>query len=309
MSKTAVIFPGQGAQAVGMGKELVDAHPEARSWFDRASEALGFDLATICFKGPAEELTRSDRAQPAIFVHSVVAYELYKAQTGFEPVAAAGLSSGEWAALYAAGVVSFEDAIRILRVRAEAMQAACEDVKSGMVSIIGLDDATVEAVCEKAGVEVANFNSPGQTVVSGRIEGCEKVPALAKEAGARKAIPLPVAGAFHSSLMAPAEKIFGDFLADIEFKAPSFPVYSNVTGVAHPDVEAIRREMPRQITSSVRWVDNVQSMAKSGVDSVVECGPGRVLSGLVKRIDKSVASSNIGDLASLEAAVAAASSI
>jgi len=307
MSKTAVIFPGQGAQAVGMGKDLVEAHPEARSWFDRASEALGFDLAAICFEGPAEELTRSDRAQPAIFVHSVVAYELCKAQTGFQPAAAAGLSSGEWAALYAAGVVSFEDAIRILRVRAEAMQAACEEVKSGMVSLIGLDDETVASVCEQAGVEVANYNSPGQTVVSGRIEGCEKVPELAKAAGARKAIPLPVAGAFHSSLMAPAETVFADFLKDIEFQAPQFPVYSNVTGVAHADIDGIRRDMPRQITSSVRWVDNVQSMVSDGVNSVLECGPGRVLSGLVKRIDKSVASSNVGDLASLEAAVAAAS--
>ncbi len=307
MSKPAVIFPGQGAQAVGMGKDLVDAHPEAMSWFDRASEALGFDLAEICFAGPAEELTRSDRAQPAIFVHSVIAYELYRSQTGFQPAAAAGLSSGEWAALYAAGVVSFEDAIRVLRVRAEAMQAACENVKSGMVSLIGLDDDTVISVCEQAGVEVANYNSPGQTVVSGRIEGCEKVPEIAKAAGARKAIPLPVAGAFHSSLMAPAETVFADFLQTIEFQSPAFPVYSNVTGVAHVDIEGIRREMPRQITSSVRWVDNVQSMVADGVDSVVECGPGRVLSGLVKRIDKSVASSNVGDLASLEAAVAAAS--
>jgi len=150
---------------------------------------------------------------------------------------------------------------------------------------------------------VANYNSPGQTVVSGSQEGCDKVPALAKAAGARRAIPLPVAGAFHSSLMAPAEKVFADFLADIEFKAPAFPVYSNVTGVAHPDVEAIRRDMPRQITSSVRWVDNVAAMASDGVDQVVECGPGKVLTGLVKRIDKSIASSNVGDLASLEKAV------
>lgn len=303
MSKTAVLFPGQGSQTVGMGQDLVVARPEARAWFDRASEALGFDLAKVCFEGPAEELTRSDRAQPAIFVHSVVAYELLKADTGFTPDAAAGLSSGEWAALYAAGVVGFEDAIRILRVRAESMQAACEARESGMVSLIGLDDGAIESICEEAGVEVANYNSPGQTVVSGSQEGCDKVPALAKAAGARRAIPLPVAGAFHSSLMAPAEKVFADFLADIDFKPPAFPVYSNVTGKAHPDVEAIRRDMPRQITSSVRWVGNVAAMAADGVNRMVECGPGKVLTGLVKRIDKSIESTNVGDLASLEKAV------
>ncbi|WFB37453.1 ACP S-malonyltransferase [Kiritimatiellota bacterium B12222] len=303
MSKIAVIFPGQGAQAVGMGKDLVEAYPEARSWFDRASETLGFDLAQVCFEGPSEELTRSDRAQPAIFVHSVVAYELLKAQTGFTPGAAAGLSSGEWAALYAAGVVSFEDAIRILRVRGEAMQAACEVEKSAMVSIIGLDDAKIIEICEEVGLEVANYNSPGQTVVSGSTEACEKVPALAKEKGARMAIPLPVAGAFHSRFMAPAEKVFSDFLADIEFKTPAFPVYSNVTGIAHPDVAAIQADMPRQITCSVRWVENVEAMVADGVTRAVECGPGKVLTGLLKRIDKSIASSNVSDLASLEASV------
>lgn len=303
MSKIAVLFPGQGAQAVGMGQDLVSAHPKALSWFDRASETLGFDLAQICFAGPVEELTRSDRAQPAIFVHSVVAYELLKAQTGFTPGAAAGLSSGEWAALYAAGVVSFEDAIRILRVRGEAMQAACEEVKSGMVSLIGLDDDKIAAICAEAGVEVANYNSPGQTVISGSAEACAKVPDLAKAQGARMAIPLPVAGAFHSSFMAPAEKVFSAFLSEIDFKAPSFPVYSNVTGRAHPDVAAIRRDMPRQITCSVRWVENVQAMAADGVDQAVECGPGKVLTGLLKRIDKSIASSNVADLASLQATV------
>jgi len=303
MSKVAVLFPGQGAQAVGMGKDLVEAHPESKSWFDRASDTLGFDLAEICFEGPAEELTRSDRAQPAIFVHSVVAYELVKAQTGFQPSAAAGLSSGEWAALYAAGVISFEDAIRILRVRGEAMQAACQEVKSGMVSLIGLDDAKIAEICSETGVEVANYNSPGQTVISGSADACEKIPELAKAKGARMAIPLPVAGAFHSSFMAPAESIFADFLSTIEFKAPSFPVYSNVTGIAHPDVEAIKRDMPRQITCPVRWVENVQAMAADGVVKAVECGPGKVLSGLLKRIDKSIASRNVGNFASLQESV------
>ncbi|MCC5847345.1 MAG: ACP S-malonyltransferase [Verrucomicrobia bacterium] len=304
MKKTAVIFPGQGAQAVGMGKALVDAYPEALDWFARASETLGFDLAKVCFEGPAEELTRSDRAQPAIFVHSVVAYELLKAKTGLTPVAGGGLSSGEWAALYAAGVVSFEDAIRILRVRGEAMQAACEAEKSGMVSIIGLDDEKIAAICEELDIQVANYNSPGQTVVSGKAESVARVPEKAKAAGAKLAVSLPVAGAFHSRIMAPAEKIFADFLNEIEFSEPKFPVMSNVTGGVHENAASIRADMPRQITGSVRWVENVVLMAGLGVEQVVECGPGKVLTGLVKRIDKSFDLHNVSDNATLEQAIA-----
>lgn len=304
MSKTAVIFPGQGSQAVGMGKDLVESHPEARVWFDRASEALGFDLAAVCFEGPAEELTRSDRAQPAIFVHSVVAWELLKSRTGLAPAAGGGLSSGEWAALYAAGVVSFEDAIRILRVRGEAMQAACTAEPSGMVSIIGLADDKILSICEDLGIQVANYNSPGQTVVSGKADAVAKVPERAKAAGAKLAVPLPVAGAFHSRLMAPAEKIFADFLADIPFNEPAFPVMSNVTGTAHADAAAIRRDMPRQITGSVRWVENVQAITALGIEQVVECGPGRVLTGLVKRIDKSIGLHNVENTETLEKAAA-----
>ncbi len=304
MNPTAVIFPGQGAQAVGMGKDLAESSSEARAWFDRASAVLGFDLAKVCFDGPAEELTRSDRAQPAIFVHSVVAYELYKARTGLRPAAAAGLSSGEWAALYAAGVVSFEDAIRILRVRGEAMQAACEEEPGGMVSLIGLDEDIIAGLCREVGIQVANYNSPGQIVVSGKKAGTDRIPEMAKAAGAKMAIPLPVAGAFHSELMASAENILAAFLEGIELKAPAFPVYSNVSGQAHADVAAIRRDMPRQITSSVRWADNVRAMAAAGVTRVVECGPGKVLTGLVKRIDKSIALANVADLSTLESACA-----
>ncbi len=305
MSKTAVIFPGQGAQCVGMAKDLIEAFPEARCWFERASDALGFDLAQVCFEGPLEELTRSDRAQPAIFVHSIVAYELYKSRSGIQPAAAAGLSSGEWAALCAAGVVSFEDAIRILRCRGEAMQAACVASKGGMVSIIGLDDDKIAAICAEVGIEIANYNSPGQTVVSGSAEGCEKVPALAKAAGAKLCVSLPVAGAFHSRLMAPAVEIFTEFLAGIRFQEPAFPVYANVHGGVHASVDAIRRDMPLQITGSVRWVDNVKSMAADGVDAMIEFGPGKALTGLVKRIDKTISGTNVSDLETLERALAA----
>lgn len=304
MKKTAVMFPGQGSQAVGMGKDLVDANPNARVWFERASDALGFDLARVCFEGPAEELTRSDRAQPAIFVHSVVAWELLKSRVELQPVAGGGLSSGEWAALYAAGVVSFEDALRVLRVRGEAMQAACELEPSSMVSIIGLDNAKIEEICAELDIQVANYNSPGQTVVSGKADAVAKVPELAKAAGAKLAVPLTVAGAFHSRLMAPAEKTFAEFLQDIPLNAPAFPVVSNVTGVIHGSVEDIRRDMPRQITGSVRWVENVAAMAALGVEQAVECGPGKVLCGLVKRIDKSIVAHNVSDIESLEKAVA-----
>ncbi len=304
MNSTAVIFPGQGAQVVGMAKDLVDAFPDARSWFDRASDALGFDLARVCFDGPEEELKRSDRAQPAIFVHSIVAYELFKARTGLQPSAAAGLSSGEWAALCAAGVVGFEDAIRILRCRGEAMQAACRASQGGMVSIIGLDDDKIAAICQEVGLEIANYNSPGQTVVSGAADACARVPALAKAAGAKLCVPLPVAGAFHSRLMGPAVEVFANFLASVDFSEPAFPVYANVHGGRHADAAAIRRDMPLQITGSVRWVDNVRAMVADGTRAMFEFGPGKALTGLVKRIDKAIPATNVSDLESLEKAVA-----
>ncbi len=304
MKKLLVMFPGQGAQAVGMGKDVVEQVPESQRWFDRASEALGFDLAQVCFAGPEEELTRSDRAQPAIFVLSVLTYELLRERSEVECVAAGGLSSGEWAALYAAGVVSFEDAIRVLKKRGELMQQACEAEEGGMVSIIGLDVENIEAICADVGIEVANYNSPGQTVVSGAAAGCARVPELAKAAGAKLAVPLSVAGAFHSKLMAPAEQAFAEFLQDIELKEPSFPVFSNVTGAAHVDAASIREAMPKQITSPVRWVENYQGMLPLGADLALEFGPGKVLSGLAKRIDKSIQASSVSDFNTLEKALA-----
>lgn len=300
MSDVAIVFPGQGAQAVGMGADLVEAHPESRSWFDRASEVLGFDLAKVCFEGPAEELTRSDRAQPAIFVHSVVAYELWRQVSGQEAAAFAGLSSGEWAALYAAGVVGFEDAISILEARGRFMQAACEEREGGMVSIIGLADDKILEICEQVGIEVANYNSPGQTVVSGDVAGTSKVPELAKAAGAKLAVPLSVAGAFHSSLMQSGQDQFAAFLEQVELAEPTAPVYSNVTGERHEGLAGLKDRMAQQITSSVQWVKNVQALQASGVSTLVECGPGKVLTGLTKRIDKSLTGINVSTLAALE---------
>ena len=303
MSKTAIIFPGQGAQAVGMGKELVEADASLLTWFDRASAILGFDLAKTCFEGPEEELTRSDRAQPAIFVVSMVAFEALKSRMDVPVAAVAGLSSGEWAALCAAGVVSFDDAIRVLEARGRFMQAACESTQGGMLGVIGLDDEICSEIAGEAGIEVANFNSPGQVVLSGSVEGVAKAEGIAKEKGARRAIPLSVAGAFHSSLMQAAADAFTGFLQDVTFNTPEIPVLSNVTGVAHGNADSIRQNMALQIVGSVQWVKNAQWLVENDCLTFVECGPGKVLSGLVKRIDKRPSLFNVQDSGSLDATV------
>lgn len=308
VSQTSVglLFPGQGAQQVGMGAELAERHPGCRALFDRANEVLGYDLARICFEGPVEALTQSDHAQPAIFVVSAAAYQLLKeAVPGLKPAAMAGLSSGEWAALYAAGVVGFEDTLRVLEARGRFMQAACERQAGGMLSIIGLPVEACEQVAAEAGVQVANLNSPEQTVLSGVVEGIEKAQELAKAAGAKRALPLNVAGAFHSRLMDEAAQQLGEFLASVRLDEPAVPVVSNVLGRPFASVEEIRTGMMRQVTESVRWVDDVRWMLGQGVTTMVECGPGKVLAGLVKRIDKQAAIHNIHDQASLEATTAA----
>ncbi len=289
MTVCAAMFPGQGAQAPGMGRDWAEQAPGARSWFDRASTVLGWDLARLCFEGPAEALTRSDRAQPAIFTVSVICWEaLRQARPDLNWKAAAGLSSGEWAALYAAGVLSFEDAVRVLEARGRFMQEACEQNPGGMLSVIGLDPSALEHVCAESGAEIANLNSPEQTVLSGTHEAIEAAERLVGAAGARRAIRLNVAGAFHSSLMRPAAERLEAFLADIPFHTPAFPVFSNVSGQPHGGPEEIRAAMVRQVAGAVRWVDCVRGLRAIGAGVFVECGPGRVLTGLVKRIDKSV---------------------
>lgn len=299
--KTAVIFPGQGAQATGMGKSLVDAYPDLSSIFEEAADTLGYDLAQVCFEGPDEELTKSDRAQPAIFAVSVAAFTvLQKERPGLAFDAAAGLSSGEWAALYAAGAVSLSDALRVLEARGRFMQEACVEQPGGMVSIMGLDLEALQVVCDETGLEIANLNSSVQTVLSGPRDAVEPAVKLAGEKGAKRALPLNVAGAFHSRLMKPAADRFEEFLAGISIQSPQFPVASNVTGEAHGDPEHIRSAMVRQITESVNWVGNVEWMSGNGVERMVECGPGRVLTGLIKRIDKAIVVHNIQDPADLE---------
>lgn len=301
--KTAVIFPGQGAQSVGMGRDLADAFPACRALFDRANEMLGYDLARICFEGPPEELTKSDRAQPAIFTVSMAALQALEAEEkNMEFAATAGLSSGEYAALHYAGVLTFDDALRVLEARSRYMQEACERTRGGMLSVIGLDAEKLELLCEETGIEVANLNSAAQTVLSGPVDGIEAAAAKAAEYGAKKAIPLQVAGAFHSSLMQSAADQLAEFLQNIPFSAPRMPVLSNVTAQPHEeDPDRIRRRMVEQITGSVRWLESVEWMQAQGVDRYIECGPGKVLTGLVKRIDKSAALDNISDLPSVQA--------
>ena len=298
--KRAIVFPGQGSQVVGMGKDLAEAIPECNALFERANEILGYDLARICFEGPQEELNKSNHAQLGIFVASAVAFlalELKQPDLTYDLLA--GHSLGEWTALYVAGVVGFEDAIKILKARGEYMQAACEENPGAMLAVMNLDGNKLIEIAAEAGCYVANFNSLAQTVLSGTAESINKAELLVKDAGAKRAIRLPVAGAFHSPLMQPAADKMNAFLSDVELAESKVPVFSNVTADLHETV-AVQENMVKQITSSVRWVDLVQRLVVDGVEEIIECGPGKVLAGLIKRVDKSATVRNIGRLTDLE---------
>lgn len=306
MRGIAIIFPGQGAQGVGMGVDFADALPAARARFDQASAILGYDLLALCRQGPAEDLTRSDRAQPAIFVASLVAHEFLAARCPhLQPAAMAGLSSGEWAALCAAGAVSFEDAVRVLKLRGEAMEEACRASAGGMLGVLGLTAAQLGPICAETGTQLANFNSPVQIVLSGPQAGIEAAEQRVAEAGAKRAIRLKVSGAFHSRLMEPAAVRLRAFLGDIPLRTPAIPVLANLDARPHGDPAELRDRMTAQVTGSVQWVATVEALRGQGVRTYVECGPGKVLAGLVKRIDSDATVHNIFDLASGEAAVAA----
>jgi len=302
----AVVFAGQGAQFVGMGKDLAEAHPECRALYSRADEVLGYGLSQICFEGPEKELTKSNHCQPAIFVTGIACYTALRARK--EDVAfkgAAGLSLGEWTALHMAGAVTFDDALRVIEARGRFMQQACEARDGGMVSVIGLGMDKLAGICAETGVEIANLNSAEQTVLSGERTGIEAAEKLAREAGAKRTVVLKVAGAFHSSLMAPAATRLEEVLKDVELKQPGLPVPANVTGSPHGDPDSIRQAMTAQVTSSVRWLSCVEWFRSNGVGGFVECGPGKVLSGLIKRIDREVALNNIQDLETLDRTVEA----
>jgi len=319
MSKTALLFAGQGAQVVGMGKDLAEKFPTAKAWFDRANAALGYDLAGICFNGPEADLTKTENAQPGIFLASWVCFELLKEQVGVQALACstdtlkrelqlkfdatAGLSLGEFTALTAAGAMNFEDGLRVVRQRGKFMQEACDLTKGGMAAIIGLDEAPTREVCAEAGVVLANLNCPGQLVISGSAEKIAKACELAKAKGAKRALPLTVAGAYHSPLMASAQPKLGAELAKVNLVSPTVPVISNVTASAHGAPAEIAAKLVEQVTSSVLWENSMRALLAQGFTRFIELGPGTALSGFMKRIDKTAQMLNVADAASLEATV------
>ena len=301
MSKTALLFAGQGAQVVGMGKDLAERFPSAKTWFDRANAALGYDLAKICLNGPDAELTKTENAQPGIFLVSWVCFELLKEKIpDLKFDATAGLSLGEFTALTAAGVMSFEDGLRVVRQRGKFMQEACDATRGGMAAVIGLDETRTREVCTQAGVVLANLNCPGQLVISGEEEKIFQACDLAKAKGARKAIPLPVAGAYHSPLMAGAQAKLQSELAKIKISSPTIPVISNVTAQPHGTPNEISARLVEQVTSSVLWENSMRYLLAQGFTRFIELGPGTALSGFMKRIDKMAQMLNVTDAASLE---------
>lgn len=301
MSNVAFLFPGQGAQAVGMAQQLIETAPEAKALFDQASEVLGYNLAELCISGPAETLNTTDHSQPAIFVASLAALESLKNENP-ELVSAcsatAGLSLGEYTALVFAGVMSFEDGLRVVQERGLAMQAAAELTQSGMVSIVGLETDQVEKVVAEVRQEgeilqLANFLCPGNIVVSGHTEACGRLEEPANAEGARMVMPLTVAGAFHTPLMQPAVERLTAVLENVTLHAPRIPVVSNVDATAHDDPEEIRQLLVQQVVSPVRWEDSMNKLLADGTEQFYEIGPGRVLRGLLKRIARKVPCENV----------------
>ena len=284
--KKAYVFPGQGAQYCGMGKELYENSVEARDMFEQANEILGFRITDVMFEGTAEELKQTKVTQPAVFLHSVVLAKVL----GVEPSAVAGHSLGEFSALVVAGALSFEDGLRLVAKRAMAMQKACEAEQGTMAAVLALPDATIEQVCESVeGVVVAaNYNCPGQLVISGAVDAVNEACAKLKEAGARRALVLPVGGAFHSPLMEPARKELAEAIELAHFKEPVCPIYQNVDALPHTSPEEIKANLVAQLTAPVHWTQIVENMTNDGISSYMELGPGTVLRGLISKISPDV---------------------
>ena len=280
--KQALVFPGQGAQFCGMGKELYEQNAEARELFEKANEVLGFRITDIMFEGTADELRQTKVTQPSVFLHSVILAKVL----GVEPAAVAGHSLGEFSALVVAGALSFEEGLRLVAKRAEAMQLACEAESGTMAAVLALPDETVEEVCQSVdGVVVpANYNCPGQLVISGAVDAVNQACAKLKEAGARRALVLPVGGAFHSPLMEPARKKLEEAIELADFKTPICPIYQNVDALPHTEPADIKANLIAQLTAPVRWTQLVQNMVADGISTFGELGPGTVLQGLIRKI-------------------------
>lgn len=294
MSKHAYVFPGQGAQFVGMGKDLYDNFPKAKELFDQANEILGFNITDIIFNGTDEDLKQTKVTQPAVFLHSVI--RAICLGDDFKPEMVAGHSLGEFSALVAAGVLSFEDGLRLVSKRALAMQAACELQPSTMAAVLGLEDEKVVEVLKSITNEVvvaANFNCPGQLVISGSIAGVEQACEALKNAGAKRALPLKVGGAFHSPLMEPAREELAKAIDETNFSSPKCPIYQNVVAHAVTEPQEIKKNLIAQLTAPVRWTECVRAMISDGATLFTEVGPGTVLQGLVKKIDSSISAESI----------------
>ncbi|HAS6347654.1 ACP S-malonyltransferase [Vibrio vulnificus] len=305
MSKFAIVFPGQGSQAVGMLADLGEQYEIVKQTFAQASEALGYDLWALVQNGPAEDLNQTFRTQPALLASSVALWRVWQELGLAQPENLAGHSLGEYSALVCAGVIDFQEAIKLVELRGQLMQEAVPAGTGAMYAIIGLDDEAIAKACEEAAqgdvVSPVNFNSPGQVVIAGSKDAVERAGALCKEAGAKRALPLPVSVPSHCALMKPAAEKLAVALESIEFKAPQLPVINNVDVVAETDPAKIKDALVRQLYSPVRWTESVELMSAQGVEKLLEMGPGKVLTGLTKRIVKSLDAAAVNDVASLDA--------